>query len=102
MMPTPPNGLGKFDLDKANCNPGAGKPSTSDTIYLAVVDKEGNIASLIQSNYSGFGSGVVVNGMGFALQNRGAPFSLDASRPNALQAAEASFSHHHSRFHGAR
>lgn len=70
--------------DKANCDPGAGHPSTSDTTYLAVVDKEGNIASLIQSNYSGFGSGVVVNGMGFALQNRGALFVLDPSHPNAL------------------
>jgi gamma-glutamyltranspeptidase/glutathione hydrolase len=59
----------KIDVNKANCDPGAGRPSTSDTTYLAVVDKDGNIASLIQSNYSAFGSGVVVNGMGFALQN---------------------------------
>lgn len=73
-----------IDGDKANCNPGAGTPPTSDTTYLAVVDREGNIASLIQSNYSGFGSGVVVNGMGFALQNRGALFTLDAKHPNAL------------------
>jgi gamma-glutamyltranspeptidase/glutathione hydrolase len=70
--------------DKANCNPGAGSPSMSDTTYLVVVDKEGNIASLIQSNYSGFGSGIVVKGYGFALQNRGALFSLDATHPNAL------------------
>src|SRR5262249_3394685 len=74
----------KIDPNKANCNPGPGSPATSDTTYLAVVDKEGNIASLIQSNYSGFGSGVVVEGMGFALQNRGALFSLDAAHPNAL------------------
>jgi gamma-glutamyltranspeptidase/glutathione hydrolase len=74
----------KIDPDKASCNPGPGNPATSDTTYLAAVDKDGNIASLIQSNYSGFGSGVVVNGMGFALQNRGALFSLDASHPNAL------------------
>jgi gamma-glutamyltranspeptidase / glutathione hydrolase len=70
--------------EKANCNPGAGNPSTSDTTYLAVVDKDGNIASLIQSNYSAFGSGVVVNKMGFALQNRGALFVLDPKHPNAL------------------
>ena len=81
----------KIDPDKANCNPGAGHPATSDTTYLAAVDKDGNIASLIQSNYSGFGSGVVVNGMGFALQNRGALFSLDASQPNALQPRKRPF-----------
>ncbi|HEY6273032.1 MAG TPA: gamma-glutamyltransferase [Terriglobales bacterium] len=73
-----------IDPNRANCNPGAGKPDMSDTTYLAVVDKDGNIASLIQSNYSGFGSGIVVNGMGFALQNRGALFALDANHPNVL------------------
>lgn len=77
--------------DKANCNPGAGSPSTSDTTYLAAVDKEGNIASLIQSNYSAFGSGIVVNGMGFALQNRGALFVLDPRHPNALQPRKRPF-----------
>lgn len=81
----------KIDPNKANCNPGPGHPATSDTTYLAAVDKDGNIASLIQSNYSGFGSGVVVNGMGFALQNRGALFSLDASHPNALQPRKRPF-----------
>jgi gamma-glutamyltranspeptidase/glutathione hydrolase len=81
----------KIDPDKANCNPGAGHPATSDTTYFAAVDKEGNIASVIQSNYSGFGSGVVVQGMGFALQNRGALFSLDASHPNALQPRKRPF-----------
>src|SRR5579864_9071074 len=70
--------------NKANCNPGAGSPATSDTVYLAAVDKDGNIASLIQSIYAGFGSGIVVSGMGFALQNRGALFVLDPSHPNAL------------------
>jgi gamma-glutamyltranspeptidase / glutathione hydrolase len=80
-----------IDTNKANCNPGAGKPSTSDTTYLAVVDKEGNIASMIQSNYSGFGSGVTVNGMGFVLQNRGALFTLDAAHPNALQPRKRPF-----------
>jgi len=55
-----------------------------DTTYLSAVDREGNIASLIQSNYIGFGSGVTVRGMGFVLQSRGALFSLDPSHPNAL------------------
>jgi len=81
----------KIDPEKANCNPGAGHPATSDTTYLAAVDKDGNIASLIQSNYSGFGSGVVVNGMGFVLQNRGALFSLDTAHPNALQPRKRPF-----------
>jgi len=74
----------KIDPNKANCDPGPGSPPTSDTTYLAVVDKDGNIDSLIQSNYSGFGSCIVVNGFGFALQNRGALFSLDRAHPNAL------------------
>jgi len=77
--------------DKANCDPGAGSPSTSDTTYLAAVDKDGNIASLIQSNYSAFGSGIVVNGMGFPLQNRGALFVLDRNHPNALQPRKRPF-----------
>lgn len=77
--------------DKANCNPGPGNPATNDTTYLAVVDRDGNIASLIQSNYSAFGSGIVVNGMGFALQNRGALFDLDRQHPNALQPRKRPF-----------
>ncbi|HMF91192.1 MAG TPA: gamma-glutamyltransferase, partial [Candidatus Angelobacter sp.] len=80
-----------IDPNKANCNPGPGSPSTSDTTYLAVVDKDGNIASLIQSNYSGFGSGIVVEGMGFALQNRGALFVLDPKHPDALQPRKRPF-----------
>jgi gamma-glutamyltranspeptidase/glutathione hydrolase len=70
--------------DKANCNIEAGKPPTSDTTYLSVVDKDGNIASLIQSNYDYFGSGIAVEGMGFFLQNRGALFQLDAAHPDVL------------------
>jgi gamma-glutamyltranspeptidase / glutathione hydrolase len=81
----------KIDANKANCDAGPGNPPTSDTTYLAVVDKDGNIASLIQSNYSAFGSGVVVNGFGFALQNRGALFSLDRGQPNALQPRKRPF-----------
>jgi gamma-glutamyltranspeptidase / glutathione hydrolase len=69
---------------KANCDVAAGVPPFSDTTYLSVVDREGNIVSLIQSNYEAFGSGIVVRGMGFVLQDRGALFSLDAASPNAL------------------
>lgn len=73
-----------IDPRKANCTPVSGKPAKSDTTYLAAVDKEGNIASMIQSNYDYFGSGVVVEGMGFPLQNRGALFVLDPNDPDAL------------------
>ena len=69
---------------KANCEVTAGKPPTSETTYLTVVDRVGNIVSLIQSNYSEFGSGITVRGMGFVLQDRGALFSLDADSPNLL------------------
>jgi gamma-glutamyltranspeptidase/glutathione hydrolase len=55
-----------------------------DTIYLAAIDKEGTIVSLIQSIYAGFGSGLVAPGTGFALHNRGALFTLDEGHPNAL------------------
>ena len=55
-----------------------------DTIYLSAIDREGNIVSLIQSIYQGFGSGLVPSGTGFALQNRGALFTLDEQHPNVL------------------
>jgi len=73
-----------IDPAKANCTPASGSPARSDTTYLAAVDKEGNIASLIQSNYDAFGSGVAVKGRGFVLQDRGGLFVLDPSHPNAL------------------
>ena len=73
-----------IDPAKANCTPASGSPARSDTTYLAAVDKDGNIASLIQSNYDAFGSGVAVKGRGFVLQDRGGLFVLDPSHPNAL------------------
>src|ERR1700733_14768172 len=69
---------------KANCDTEAGRPPAGDTTYLTVVDRDGNIVSLIQSNFSGFGSGITVRGMGFLLQNRGALFMLDPAKPDAL------------------
>jgi len=56
-----------------------------DTTYLSVVDKEGNMVSLIQSNYSAFGTGLVAPGTGFVLHNRGAMFSLEPGEPNSLE-----------------
>lgn len=73
-----------IDMQKANCNPQAGVPPSSDTTYLTAVDRYGNIVSLIQSNFSSFGSGITVRGMGFVLQNRGALFMLDPTKPDAL------------------
>lgn len=55
-----------------------------DTTYLSVVDRDGNMVSLIQSNFASFGSGLVAEGTGFPLQNRGALFSLDRAHPNVL------------------
>ena len=67
------------------------KLGRADTIYLTVVDAERNCCSLIQSNYYGFGSKVVPGDVGFALQNRGALFSLDAEHPNTLEPGKRPF-----------
>ena len=74
-----------IDEEHANCEPKAGELKVGgDTMYLTVVDREGNMVSMIQSNYSEFGSGIVAPGTGFVLQNRGALFDLDPNSPNAL------------------
>jgi gamma-glutamyltranspeptidase/glutathione hydrolase len=75
-----------IDMDKANCAVEAGTPLPpgGDTIYLSTVDREGNMVSLIQSNYENFGSGLVAPGTGFVLHDRGALFSLDPDSPNVL------------------
>jgi gamma-glutamyltranspeptidase/glutathione hydrolase len=74
-----------IDPDHANCEVATGTlPGAGETTYLTVVDRDGNMVSLIQSNFEAFGSGIVARGTGFALQNRGALFNLDPASPNAL------------------
>jgi gamma-glutamyltranspeptidase/glutathione hydrolase len=80
-----------IDTAHANCDVAPGPLHGSDTTYLSVVDKDGNILSLIQSNYSAFGSDVTVRGMGFVLQNRGGLFKLDPQSPDALAGRKRPF-----------
>jgi gamma-glutamyltranspeptidase / glutathione hydrolase len=80
-----------IDPNRANCDVAPGALHGSDTTYLSVVDKDGNILSLIQSNYDAFGSDVTVRGMGFVLQDRGALFKLDPQSPDALAGRKRPF-----------
>jgi len=70
---------------------GPGTPPQGGTVYLCTADAQGMMVSLIQSNYMGFGSGVVVPGTGISLQNRGAGFSLEAGHPNVVAGGKRPF-----------
>ncbi len=79
-----------IDMSRAACGvepshlEGYTNAEGNDTIYMSAIDKDGNIVSLIQSNYSGFGSGLVPPGTGFMLHNRGDLFTLEEGHPNTL------------------
>ncbi len=79
-----------IDLNKAKDSYNAGLEN-GDTIYLTVADKDGNMVSLIQSNYRGMGSGMVPKGVGFMLQDRGEMFSLDPNHKNSLVGGKRPF-----------
>lgn len=71
--------------------PGVSELPAGGTVYLCAADAEGTMVSYIQSNYMGFGSGIVVRGTGIALQNRGADFSLDPRHANRLMPGKKSY-----------
>lgn len=71
-----------IDPNKAGLSFPAGKLKDGDTIYMTVADKDGNMVSLIQSNYRGMGSGMTPPGLGFILQDRGELFSLEEGHAN--------------------
>ncbi len=79
-----------IDMTQAQ-NPGYGVPQRGGTVYLTTADENGMMVSLIQSNYYGFGSGVVVPGTGISLQNRGAGFTLEKGHPNEVAGGKRPF-----------
>ena len=83
--------LSLIDSNKAALTDEAGILKQGDTIYLTTADKDGNMVSLIQSNYRGMGSGMVPPGLGFMLQDRGELFSLDPTHANALEGGKRPF-----------
>lgn len=82
-----------FNPDRAGLqfSYGDGILAPGDTVYLTVVDKDRNAVSLIQSNYMGFGSGMVPDGLGFCIQDRGALFSLEENHPNVFASGKRPF-----------
>ena len=78
-------------IGKTAARPAAVSPNSGGTVYLATADGNGNMVSYIQSNYMGFGSGIVIPQTGIAMQNRGADFSLDANHANALAGGKRTY-----------
>jgi gamma-glutamyltranspeptidase/glutathione hydrolase len=81
----------QMDKALADVEPGDPKLGQSDTTYLCVVDKDRNCVSLIQSNYMGFGSGLVPPELGFGMQNRGTLFAMDSTHANKLEPRKRPF-----------
>ncbi len=83
----------KLIKDRASRHYDAGNPALKDgdTIYLTIADKEGNMVSLIQSNYRGFGSGMLPDGLGFMLQDRGELYSLKEGENNTYAPGKRPF-----------
>ncbi len=79
-----------IDRNRAQ-DPGYGVPPQSGTVYLATADQSGMMVSYIQSNYCGFGSGVVIPDTGISLQNRGAGFSVEEGHPNRVAGGKRPF-----------
>lgn len=79
-----------IDMTRA-ADPGNGDPRRGGTVYLTAADRDGMMVSYIQSNYYGFGSGVVVPGTGISLQNRGMGFSLERDHPNVVAGGKRPF-----------
>jgi len=75
-------------IQETAIHPHPGKPTSGGTVYLSTADKDGNMVSYIQSNYMGFGSGLVVPETGIALQNRGHNFNLIPGHPNCVSGAK--------------
>jgi len=80
-----------IDLNRAARRYDAGELQTGNTVYLTVADKDGNMVSLIQSNYRGMGSGMTPTGLGFVLQDRGELFSLEEGHPNVYEPGKRPF-----------
>lgn len=80
-----------IDPDHAARRVDAGDPHTDNTIYLTVADSEGNMVSLIQSNYRGMGSGMTPTGLGFVLQDRGEMFTLEDGHANCYAPGKRPF-----------
>ncbi|MHC1705222.1 MAG: gamma-glutamyltransferase [Tenuifilaceae bacterium] len=80
-----------INLNRAANKYDAGELQTGNTIFLTVADKDGNMISLIQSNYRGMGSGMTPTGLGFVLQDRGEMFSLTEGHPNVFEPGKRPF-----------